>query len=181
MVNLLSSFMIFITLFFSSYLYAEERYDIQKLMLTSAQRLAINKQRQQFYFIPVDRTQRVTINKNLAKKKSLPNKLSVSSVIVSPSGKKIVRVNGKYSDRAPRNSKLIPSQTSMHVTKFVVDGKRVNLPIGKTYLVQKNKIVSNYLYSGKVQQQNLRQAEKKQKKTKLKEQVEQSDTKKSSK
>jgi len=178
MVNLVSSFIVFIMLFFSPSLYAEEIYDIKKLMLTSPQRADINKQRHQFYPTLGNRVEANTTKKKITKRKKLPKQLSVSSVIVSPSGKKIVRVNGHYSERAPRNSRIIPNQTSAHVTKFSVDGRRVEVPTGKTYLVKKKKLVSNHLYQAKQRQQKLRMAEKKKEESKSKEQENKSNTSK---
>jgi len=59
-----------------------------------------------------------------------------------------------------------------------VDGRRVEVPTGKTYLVEKKKLVSNHLYQAKQRQQKLRMAEKKKEESKSKEQENKSNTSK---
>jgi hypothetical protein len=129
---------------FSSSLYAEPVSTISKLMLTSAQRLAIDKQRKQISF-----TSKGLVHKKIIKVKkanSLPKKVAVSSVIVTPSGNKIVRVNGKYSSGYLKNIRLISNKTSSNSAKFIIEGRSVNIPVGKAYIPYYKKVVNDYDY-----------------------------------
>lgn len=140
---------IVLMLFVPLKLYAVE---VSKLILTEEQRNDINSQRE--LYINNLKSKSPKINKiatkqnskqNLKKKSSnLPKKIAVSSIIISPNNNKLVRVNGKFIAEKFKKIKLVQDSTSANSAKFIINGKRIELSVGKTYLTKSNKIVETY-------------------------------------
>lgn len=134
--------------FFMSTSYAGE---INRLFLTPEQRQVVEAERQSYLkrhkIRPVENNFIVTTEKKPEAKPriSLPSHLSVSAVIITPDGRKLVRVNERY-NALPKKTKLDEQQTSLKEVGLKVDGKLVEIPLGETYLPRSGKTVKSYQY-----------------------------------
>ena len=146
---------VFIELFYISSPMAE----IGKLMLTVEQRKSINA------FRNAKNPNLTATNPVVAVKPHLKN-ISVSSVIINEKNQKVVRVNGQYRKEYLKNVKIDAKATTVSEVKFIVDGKSVQVPVGKTYLTKSQKLTSNHAQEEKVTRIKLKLATEKQKKQK---------------
>jgi len=151
---------IFIELFYVSRISA----DIGRLMLTVEQRNLINASRNLENPVPIGKVPIIVAPKLAAKR--YPKNISVSSIIVSPKGNKIVRVNGKFRENYLKNIKIDSKETTATKAKFIIDGKQVHVPVGKTYLTKTQKLTSNHAQEEKINNIKLKLATEKEKKQK---------------
>lgn len=131
--------------------------EIQTFMLTAEKRNDIDKQR--YYYA----SKRMLSNKEgnmsavikdgsklVSKPKKcsnpLPKKIAITSIIVSPSNRKIVRINGKFQNQIHSRIELKQYETTHQSVTFKVKGRVVELQVGNTYLTRKSKVISNYQY-----------------------------------
>lgn len=151
---------IFIELFYVSRISA----DIGRLMLTVEQRNLINASRNLDNPVSIGKVPIIVAPKLAAKR--YPNNISVSSIIVSHKGNKIVRVNGKFRENYLENIKIDSKETTVTRAKFIIDGKQVQVPVGKTYLTKTHKLNSNHAQEKQVNNIRLKLATEKEKKQK---------------
>ena len=76
----------------------------------------------------------------------MPKKIAITSIIVSPSNRKIVRINGKFQNQIHSRIELKQYETTHQSATFKVKGRVVELQVGNTYLTRKSKVISNYQY-----------------------------------
>ncbi|MBN2864505.1 MAG: hypothetical protein JXK16_00715 [Thiotrichales bacterium] len=149
----LSSFIFMSLLIGSFHTYADEP-NIDTLLMAPEQRAKIDQQRLDYLNSKnVDEVKQEekppevkTVKKTGPYKPRNPiaSKIAVSAVIEKPNGERVVRVNNEFQSQS---TKKIPLQFNQTTPKGAViqDGdKTVVVPVGSTYLSQKNKVVESH-------------------------------------
>lgn len=74
-------------------------------------------------------------------KPNLPQKIAISSIIITPDNRKIIRVNNSFQALDMNRVKLDYQQTTLNSVTYKIDGKRVVIPVGKTLFPHDKKLV----------------------------------------
>lgn len=134
--------------------------EVKRLFLTPEQRQMVEAERQTYLNrqnvkpLAIKSTAPKT-NKSVKKQIKLPGSISVSSVIITPDGRKLVRINDHYG-KLPIRTRVDKSQTSSSEIALKVNGKLVEVPLGETYLPRSGKTIKSYEYHRAAKRQPLK-------------------------
>lgn len=143
-----SKYLAFIVFLFFSQVVSAQPASIQKLFMTQDQRNKINTERALYLnkdsieietFEPEE-----TIIEFVEPEKNLPEKLSISAVIITPDRKKIIRLNGSYQTPQGKDVSLSQWRTNNEKAAILLNGKLIKIPVGSTYLPESGEYVKNY-------------------------------------
>lgn len=114
------------------------------LLLSSEQRAQIELQRQNYLHPQPKPTKTLAAQKVAKPKSNLPKNLAVSAVIVTPEGRKIVRINGEYQLPKNKNIRLDANATRLDRAALDLNGHKVEVPVGYNYQPNQKTLVKNY-------------------------------------
>ncbi len=120
------------------------------LFLSQEQRMIIDKQREAFLNPPLPKQAEEKIEKLVKagkpKKKRIyiPPKVAISAVIIKPDGSTLIRVNNKYNKSPSKHINVDQSSANTKGVPITVNGKTQIVPVGKTLLTRKNRMVDTY-------------------------------------
>lgn len=121
--------------------------DFKTLFLSQEQRKKIDLQREAYLNPPLPKKEEViepVVAKAMAPKKKriyIPPKVAISAVIVKPDGSTLIRVNNKYNKSPSKHIQLDNLGASTNGVPITVNGKTKVVPVGKTLLTRRNKLV----------------------------------------
>ncbi len=125
-------------IFFFSSVVAQEQ---SRLFISSEDREVIHTERMKYLDVMPSRTlplQRVQV------KPQLPHKISISSIIITPDNRKIIRVNNAYQRIDMRRITTEYKRTTLSEVVYKIGQRFVIIPVGKTFFPQSNKLVKNH-------------------------------------
>ncbi len=143
------------------------------LFLTEEQRRKIDKQREAYLNPPAPSKQEeikpIAKADGKPKKKRIyiPPKVAISAVIVKPDGSTLIRVNNKYNQSPSKHIKLDENAANSNGVPITVNGKTQIVPVGKTLLTRKNKLVDTYKLDAAARKQAMPKTEQKAVKSRL--------------
>lgn len=141
--------------------------DFKTLFLSQQDRKKIDEQREAYLNPPIpkkeEKIEPVIAKAKKPKKKRIyiPPKVAISAVIVKPDGSTIIRVNDKYNKSPSRHIKLDSQSASADGVPITVNGKTKVVPVGKTLLTRKNKLVDTYKLDAAARKQAMPKTEQK--------------------
>lgn len=120
----------------------EYPYPKTKIFFTEGQRAQVEQSRRQYLLSnPVSfdgiEIMETTIH---AKQSNVPEKITVTSIIVGPDGSKKVWLNGRFQSPQKKTWHLNESKTSAYAAVFWLSGKSVTVPVGYTYWIQSGRL-----------------------------------------
>ena len=122
--------------------------DFKTLFLSQSERKKIDAQREAYLNPPLpkktEKIEPIKNKPNKPKKKRIyiPPKVAISAVIVKPDGSTLIRVNNKYNSSPSKHISLDNQGTTTSGVPITVNGKTQIVPVGKTLLTRKNKLVN---------------------------------------
>ncbi|RUM90388.1 MAG: hypothetical protein DSZ27_09125 [Thiomicrospira sp.] len=125
--------------------------DLDRLFLTPDQRLLIDSERQDFLKTKtsgsLSKAEKAQRQMTAPPKSTEQTPLSVTAIIVSPSGTRYIRLNENYQKGLPVGKTDKITEKRSFETPFNVNEKQVVIPVGHTYLPDSKKIIKNYQYN----------------------------------
>lgn len=114
----------------------------EKLFMNEKDRYTIHAARQVFLKKASPEIPKQQAKKTPYKSK-LPYKIMVSSIIITPDNRKIIRVNNAYQQINLNSTTIDFHKTTLNSVVYKIDNKPVVIPVGKTFFPHKNKLVNN--------------------------------------
>lgn len=141
--------------------------EFKTLFLSQKDRKLIDEQRENYLNPPLpkkeEKIEPVVAKAKKPKKKRIyiPPKVAISAVIVKPDGSTIIRVNNKYNKSPSKHIQLDSQSANANGVPITVNGKTQVVPVGKTLLTRKNKLVDTYKLDAAARKQAMPKTEQK--------------------